>query len=720
MSSTSTALSEARLAEATHSSSPTSRASTISTPCTLSERELRLRALLRTRQIRAAQEYPSEQLRPKLVSISMKDGVLPAHVATDMSAQAAQDVTTLPVLARKRRQEDPAPIAANKRPRHLRGFLWGANELPVTPLASLTESMAPLPSPPLSEVHNDAAWTTIRSHPHLFSITTPVKVDEFECLLAGHPNRALVDSVCRGFREGFWPFADIPHLSDFPDTWEESTLPLDEKASEFAAQYVEDEEKAGRYSSPFYGELLPGMYSMPIHAVPKPHSDKLRFINNHSAGKFSLNSMIDKLSVGMRPDNVRDLARNLLHFRRSHGDAPITLFKSSNAYRLLPMHPLWQLKQIVTINGMRRVDRCCCFGNRGSPDLFCTFMGLVLWIAINVRGLLWLLAYMDDVFSWDLEDNLVPYHGYGTSTLFPSAQARLLTLWDDLGIPHSPSKQLYGEQLVITGFLVDSRAMSITLPEDSRCALMSAIHSFLADAPRRRRPLREWQRILGWINWGLNVRPLLRPALQSSYTKIAGLSIPHTPVYINARVTRDLRYVASVFARHGGVHLITATAWGPADADLIVFCDACLSGMAFWISSLSCGFVADCPSAPPTLDDNIFWFEALTVLAALEWVVRNVSPLPRRLAIYTDNLNTVQMFDSHRGNAFFDELLLVACEHLLASHVDLRVWHVPGHHNTVADALSRGLFTVALQYAPALRISTFIPPRPTLGDIIEC
>ncbi|CDO76472.1 hypothetical protein BN946_scf184600.g21 [Trametes cinnabarina] len=229
--------------------------------------------------------------------------------------------------------------------------------------------MAALPSPPLSELQNVAALETLQAYPHPFRIVSPLDVNVFEQLIVSHPNRPLVDSVCRGFREGFWPFAETSS-GDFPVSWEEPTGPLDDGTLRFAHDYAVEEEAAGRYSAPFFGDLLPGMYSMPIHAVPKPHSDKMRFINNHSAGKFSLNSMIDKHSVGMRPDNVQDLARNLLHFRSIYGTAPVWLFKSdiANAYRLLPMHPLWQLKQVVTVN-----------------DLFCTFMSLLLWIAIHVR-----------------------------------------------------------------------------------------------------------------------------------------------------------------------------------------------------------------------------------------------------------------------------------------------------------------------------------------------
>ncbi|CDO77126.1 hypothetical protein BN946_scf184657.g1 [Trametes cinnabarina] len=685
--STLTALYEVKSDGQTPFSSPTSPTSITSTPCMLLVREQLLKAHLLRRRLPSESEADVAQALPaKHASASMRDDAPPEAAVSATSVQAALPATTSHLPARKRPREEVLPIVANKRPRRFRGFLWDHNDThPVTPLATLSESMAALPSPPLSELQNVAALETLQAYPHLFRIVSPLDVNVFEQLLVSHPNRPLVDSTSSG---------------DFPVSWEEPTGPLDDGALRFAHDYAVEEEAAGCYSAPFSGDLLPGMYSMPIHAVPKPHSDKMRFINNHSAGKFSLNSMIDKHSVGMRPDNVQDLARNLLHFRSIYGTAPVWLFKSdiANAYRLLPMHPLWQLKQVVTVN-----------------NLFCTFMSLLLWIAIHVRHISCLLAYMDDNFSFDVATSLVQYSGYASPTLLPPSQARLLQLWDDIGVPHAPAKQLFGESLTITGFLVDSAAMTITLPEQACAELVAAIRSFLSDAPRRRRPLREWQRLIGWINWGLNVQPLLRPALQSSYAKISGMSIPHAPIYVNARVTRDLLFIASIFEKHGGIHLMRASSWGPNDADLVVFCDACLTGMAFWIPALSLAFVSDCPGAPVGLEDNIFWFEVLTVLAALEWVHEHLSPLPTRLAIYTDNLNTVQMFDSFRAIRCFDELLLSACELLIASNIDLCVWHIVGQHNTVADALSRGLFHVARQYAPHLAISSFIPPQGTLG-----
>lgn len=485
----------------------------------------------------------------------------------------------------------------------------------------------------------------------------------------------------KGLREGFWPFAN--EEDSFPETWDQGVVPLEGEALKFAEEYAETEEALGRYSTVFGTELLPGMCAMPLHAVPKPNSSDLRLVNNHSAGQYALNNMISRDDVGMRQDNVQDLGQNLVHFRELNGDAPVWLFKSdvSNAYRLLPMHPLWQIKQVVTINGARRVDRNCCFGSRGSPDLWCTFMSLVLWIAINVLHITELLAYMDDNFGFDASKTLIRYAPY--NKLMPSKQARLLLLWDELRIPHKETKQLFGHSLTIIGFHVDSVAMTITLPHESAQALVQHIRTFVRDAPQRRRSLREWQQTLGWINWGLNVQPLLRPALQSSYQKIAGKQRPNALIFLNKQAITHLLWVADAFEKHDGIHILTSRTWGPREADIVIYCDASLSGLGFWCPKPLQAFAANKPEAPTGVEDNIFWYEALTVLSALEWVTRQAHK-PWRVLIYTDNLNTVQIFESLRANGAYLDILLRAIDILIDCKVDLRVGHIPGEHNYIA------------------------------------
>ncbi|KAL4252527.1 hypothetical protein AB1N83_014297 [Pleurotus pulmonarius] len=320
-------------------------------------------------------------------------------------------------------------------------------------------------------------------------------------------------------------------------------------------------------------------------------------------------------------------------------------------------------------------------------------MALVLWIADRIYGINLLLAYVDDTFSYDDCKTLLFYEPY--QQFFPAKQCRLLMLWDELGIPHEREKQLFGRHLVITGFDVDPRVMTVSLSPDARQALVDAIHDFIANAPRRRRTLREWQRILGWINWGLNVLPLAKPGLSSSYAKIRDKQVPNAPIYLNADVIHDLSWVAKHFKSSSGIHVMRALAWKPTDADLSIYCDAATSGsLAFWVPTRSLGFVAPLPEAPFAPASTIFFFEALAVLSALQWAA-SLTHRPKRLAIYSDSMNTVQIFDSMRADKPYNAILFAACDILIASNIDLRVYHIPGSENIVADALSRSLFHVA-------------------------
>jgi hypothetical protein len=181
------------------------------------------------------------------------------------------------------------------------------------------------------------------------------------------------------------------------------------------------------------------------------------------------------------------------------------------------MHPLWQIKQVITIDGMRHVDWCMAFGSRTSPRIWCTFMGMVIWIAIHVYLLEDLLHYMDNAWSYDTDPTLQLYALYGAH--YPRKQVCLLQLWDEIGLPHEKHKQVFGPSLEIIGPVLDPQDMTISMPAASKSELIIAICHFIDSSASRCHTLVEWQRLLGWTNWAINVFPMIRPALQSSYAR---------------------------------------------------------------------------------------------------------------------------------------------------------------------------------------------------------
>ncbi|THH05851.1 hypothetical protein EW146_g9790 [Bondarzewia mesenterica] len=255
--------------------------------------------------------------------------------------------------------------------------------------------------------------------------------------------------------------------------------------------------------------------------------------------------------------------------------------------------------------------------------------------------------------------------------------------------------------------------MTISLDPEARQKLIDAVRSFVHEAPKWRRKLVEWLRVLGYANWGLNVAPLLRPALQSAWEKTRDKKLIRAGIAINKDVTRDLLWFARMFERSNGIVILQARDWSPEDADLVLYTDASLSGLGFWCPLRWEGFMSPLPS-PPQGTETIFWFEALTVLSALIYAT-TLDPPPTTLAIFTDNLNTVQIFESMSAHGAYNLILLSAIEQLIEHHIDLRVLHIAGDVNIVADSLSRGLMATALRYASGLHISPFIPPRDALG-----
>jgi hypothetical protein len=247
-------------------------------------------------------------------------------------------------LATPKKTLHPIPDEIHSlQPKYLHHNLWKNSPSPSPTTAEWSETAQPLSRPPLRETQNPIALKTITDNPSLFQVSTSVNIDIFQSLLRNHSNPDFVHSICQGLHEGFWPQADTLHV-DFPTTHNESQpTPTNEIHATFLRDQCLKERLKGYFSLSFGSELLPGMYSMPIHAIPKPHSTDLHLVTNHSVGPFFLNNMIDHSQVTSFPlDNILHLGKMLLDVCCSIGNVSLTLWKSdiTDAYRLLPMSPL--------------------------------------------------------------------------------------------------------------------------------------------------------------------------------------------------------------------------------------------------------------------------------------------------------------------------------------------------------------------------------------------
>ena len=591
-------------------------------------------------------------------------------------------------------------------PRFRRGYLWTSTpENALSPAALSTETAPPLPSPPPHLLNNPVIQKTLDSLQGYIKVDTPFNIDRLETLLYDHPNQPFVSSVIRGLREGFWPFDEGDWKIEQGEVIGNTT---DEELDLQAIRAYRDREVAGeRWSLGLPSStLLPGMKMSPMFIAwqkNKPH-----VITDHSAS--GLNDGIPIAEGRVKYDDMHPFGQTLYEWLHRNPDRRTVVFKSdvASAFLNLSGHPLWQMRQIVVVDGVWYIVRRLVFGNRASPRIWCSVSGLLCWIAVRKLKISSLHVYMDDFFGLDFEGNEVFYHG----KLRPRNQVQLLVFWEFVCCPFEDKKQESGPKLKVIGFWVDANKGSISLDPDSVSDIQNRIDEFLKH-PLRCPPLRDWQRLAGHLNWLLNVLPWGRPALSELYRKTRGKQNSWRGVYLNREVIIDLTWLRDVIPRSVGVRFVDSMHWDDDDADMVVWTDASLHmGLGCYYASNALVYQLHPP--PSDIKIDIFFLELIAILSAIHHIASLPKP-PRRLLLFTDSMDSVCVLNTlSASEALHTAPLLAIAEIILYSGIDLRVRHIAGTKNVRADMLSRLLLDDYSRQFPSDRVRTLVPPRELL------
>ncbi|KAM5545972.1 hypothetical protein V8D89_000098 [Ganoderma adspersum] len=429
----------------------------------------------------------------------------------------------------------------------------------------------------------------------------------------------------------------------------------------------------------------------------KPDLTKFTWAENSRVAEKKLRpEVLDMLTMLRRyAVDIRFAKSNLINsLRRAHPSEDLILWKSdvSQAYRRMPMSPHWQIFQVITIDGQHHIDRCNTFGGHASLHIWLAFYCLVAWIAVHKCGLSMLVNYVDDSAGIQLHKFVQWYLRY--EIYMPRDQAHLLGLWDELGLGHDRPKQLFAPRIAWIGFEVDADSSHATLPSDAKQKLLTALEDFCGPSRGRRRTLAEFQSLAGYVNWALNVFPLLRPALSNLYHKIADKRERFATIYVNKAIRTELTWMSDHVRALPGIRILSTNAWSPADLtpnsldDEFAMVDASSLGLGLYFPWHHLGFYCPTPSNIPT--NGIFFPEALAICSAIHklpaW--RSVGRHIKRIAILSDSTNAVHIFQSLCAEPTYNPILMSAIDVLINNGTEHRVDHILGQHNVTADALS--------------------------------
>ena len=242
---------------------------------------------------------------------------------------------------RKRTDDVSNPI-----PRFKRGFAWTDSSNNISPSALYTETAKPLPRPPKHLLDDPGIQAVLDACKDHIEVKTPFNVDKLEAMLHDHPNQPLVESVLVGLREGFWPFDEGEWKIELEEVL--GNYSSEEPDLDAIRAFRDREQAAGRWSGEL-AELLPGMKVSSMFVVWQ--NAKPWVVTDHSAS--GLNAGIPVEEAKVQYDNMHDFGQSMHDAWRENPGRRLVVFKSdvASAFLNLPAHPLWQLRQVVIVDG---------------------------------------------------------------------------------------------------------------------------------------------------------------------------------------------------------------------------------------------------------------------------------------------------------------------------------------------------------------------------------
>lgn len=494
---------------------------------------------------------------------------------------------------------------------------------------------------------------------------TNLKVDAWDAYLTDYS-----DSIVSRFLRYGWP---VNYSKSQLPTSTVMNHPSAIQFAEHVQHYIKTESKYQAIAGPFkQNPLHQDLVCSPLQTVPKRDSLTRRVVMDLSFPEGdSVNSGIPSDSYLQEPYKLRlPGIDRLCEFILQHGHGCLIYKKDlKRAYRQIPIDPKDYNLLGFQFNNAYYFDLRCPFGLRSSAMICQRTTSAVVYIFTNLHG------YTADVY---LDD----FYGAERPERAQEAFIRLQELFDDLGLQCSIEKDCApSTNMICLGIEVDTVDFCLRVPQNRINDLLDELSAWKS---KKRYRIKELQSLLGKLSFVTACVPAGRIFMSRLLNNLRNITSRSARHLVTQEMKQDINWWLEFLPKFNGVSLIKSPKWVYDDLNFTT--DACLSGGGAICLDQCMHF-----TFTPEICEQAGHISALElfviVVAARCW-----SSLlqHRRVLVSCDNQAAVDVINSGFTKDHFMQRCLRQLWWTSALHdFEIRATHIPGAHNSIADALSR-------------------------------
>ncbi|XP_071781595.2 uncharacterized protein LOC139931867 [Centroberyx gerrardi] len=450
------------------------------------------------------------------------------------------------------------------------------------------------------------------------------------------------------------------------------------------------EVKEGFMIGPFNNPPFPVFRISPIGIATRKYSGKKRLIidlsSPHGSHIPSINSVIPSPDFSMQYATI-DHAITLI--RLAGRGAWLSKADITSAFKVLPIHPdFWRFFGVCW-KGAYYFSVRLTFGCRSSPRIFDSLSEALCWILTNNHRLPYILHLLDD-FLVVTPPASPPHLGLTTLT----------KVFSELGVPLSEEKTSGpSTSIEFLGITLDSISFQASLPSEKIQRITLLLSNYLlADRCTKRQLLA----LLGHLNYAICIIPQAKSFLSNLLTKAAAVPSLHDRVDLDDACKMEMRMWQHFLSSWNGISFFYDD-FITQPEDIQLYTDAAPSigfggyyGGRWFASAWPSEFKSlDSESrSPSSALHELYPIVIAAILWGHEWSRKSI-------LIHSDNTSVVEILNKGRSRSpaimqFLRRLTLISAQHQFI----LRAAHIPGHHNSIADSLSRFSFQKFRHLAP--------------------